>query len=261
MRHLLWIAPVVALAGVAFAGTVGGSHFVDATPSNYINGSGASAGPLHLGDDEPLYTGSSNDCWTEWETGTTPDRWELECTDVDGGGTDGVVCSVDQGTDDLVCSGDVDVTGDLTAGTLQGQTVSLSGTLTVEAGGCTCNQDVTSDAYATFAGVALTVPTLMEPAGTTQTITWTDGILQRLDLGSATGTVTITWAGAAAGRQLALEITQAATARAITWPATVDWDYGSAPTLSTGEDEVDIVHCYIFVTGVERCRIVGQASE
>ena len=42
-----------------------------------------------------------------------------------------------------------------------------------------------------------------------------------------------------------LKVIQGATARTITWPASVDWKDGTAPTLSTGNDQVDI---FVFMT-------------
>ena len=38
---------------------------------------------------------------------------------------------------------------------------------------------------------------------------------------------------------------QAASAKTITWPGTVDWAGGSAPTLSSGNADVDI---FVFLT-------------
>ena len=42
-----------------------------------------------------------------------------------------------------------------------------------------------------------------------------------------------------------LKVTQDATARAITWPTSVDWDSGTAPTLSTTSGYVDV---FVFFT-------------
>lgn len=42
-----------------------------------------------------------------------------------------------------------------------------------------------------------------------------------------------------------LKVIQGATARTITWPTSVDWAGGTAPTLSTGDDDVDI---FVFLT-------------
>jgi hypothetical protein len=42
-----------------------------------------------------------------------------------------------------------------------------------------------------------------------------------------------------------LKVTQDATARTITWPASVDWPAATAPTLSTGSGDVDV---FVFFT-------------
>ncbi len=44
---------------------------------------------------------------------------------------------------------------------------------------------------------------------------------------------------------ITLKVTQDSTARTITWPSSVDWAGGTAPTLSTGSGDVDI---FVFVT-------------
>jgi hypothetical protein len=65
---------------------------------------------LHQNDDVLATfgnTAAAPDCWFEWDTADTDD-FELKCTDVDaGGGTDGIIFSVDTGTDDVVFVGDV----------------------------------------------------------------------------------------------------------------------------------------------------------
>lgn len=53
-------------------------------------------GNLALGDDDELRFGDSTDYWHVYDSANT--RFELVSTDIDGGGTDGVVWSVDDGT-------------------------------------------------------------------------------------------------------------------------------------------------------------------
>lgn len=63
-----------------------------------------------------------------------------------------------------------------------------------------------------------------------------------------TENVTYTFSNSAAsGRATAfiLKVIQDATARTITWPASVDWAGGAAPTLSTGNNDVDV---FVFYT-------------
>jgi hypothetical protein len=60
--------------------------------------------------------------------------------------------------------------------------------------------------------------------------------------------VTYTFSNApASGRAFGftLKVTQDSTARTITWPASVDWPDGTAPTLSTGSGDVDV---FVFFT-------------
>lgn len=52
-------------------------------------------------------------------------------------------------------------------------------------------------------------------------------------------------AGAGKSSSFTLLITQDATARTITWPASVKWQGGGAPTISTGSGEIDI---FVFST-------------
>ena len=52
-------------------------------------------------------------------------------------------------------------------------------------------------------------------------------------------------AGAGKSSSFTLLITQDATARTITWPASVKWQGGGAPTISTGAGEIDI---FVFST-------------
>ena len=66
--------------------------------------------------------------------------------------------------------------------------------------------------------------TTSTPTGTTQTIDWTAGNKQVLVLSSASGDVTLTFTAPSADASLRLKIVQGATARDITFPATVKWD-------------------------------------
>lgn len=62
------------------------------------------------------------------------------------------------------------------------------------------------------------------------------------------GNRTLVFSNAVAGEEYAVMITQDATgSRTITWPATVKWAGGSAPTLTTTASRTDIV--YFFYDG------------
>ena len=62
---------------------------------------------------------------------------------------------------------------------------------------------------------------------------------------TATGAATLTFTAPAGPTNLVLKVIQDATgSRVITWPATVKWGGGSAPTLSTAASAVDIIAFY-----------------
>lgn len=87
-------------------------------------------------------------------------------------------------------------------------------------------------------------PTTLAPVGTTQTISWDDGNTQILDLGSASGNVTLTLSNPQTGALYRIIIIQGATARDIVWPASVKWPQAQAAILSTGNGDKDIVELY-----------------
>ena len=83
-------------------------------------------------------------------------------------------------------------------------------------------------------------------SGTAKTIDWSSGAYQRLTL---TGNVTLTFSNAAHGDRLALLTTQGAGPYTITWPATVVWPGGSAPTITTTNGREDLF-CFIYDSGL-----------
>lgn len=80
-------------------------------------------------------------------------------------------------------------------------------------------------------------------SGTTETIDWAaNGNRQRSRL---TGNVTFTFTAPPGASNLILKVVQDGTgSRTATWPAAVDWQGGSAPTLSTAPNAVDLVTFY-----------------
>ena len=57
-----------------------------------------------------------------------------------------------------------------------------------------------------------------------------------------------------------LKITQDSTARAITWPAEVNWSAATAPTLSVGEGEIDVFTMFTLDGGTTYYGFIsGQA--
>ena len=61
---------------------------------------------IRLSDDRPIEFGTGIDYWLNYDATNT--QFELNSTDVDGGGTNGVVFYVGDGTDDVFFSGAVD---------------------------------------------------------------------------------------------------------------------------------------------------------
>lgn len=89
--------------------------------------------------------------------------------------------------------------------------------------------------------------TTLIPAGTTQTIDWNNGNSQVLDLGSASGDVTLTLSNPVAGASYFLKIIQGGTARDVVLPSSVLIPGGSAPTtldISIANDAIDSLVLY-----------------
>jgi hypothetical protein len=97
------------------------------------------------------------------------------------------------------------------------------------------------------------VPAVMTPSGTTQTINWNNGNYQVIDLGSATGDVTLSYSNQKAGAAYILEVIQGATPRNLIFPAGHAWANGEAPTISTSDDAVDVISILCKTTSVFRC--------
>lgn len=81
------------------------------------------------------------------------------------------------------------------------------------------------------------------PAGTTQTIDWDNSGSQVLNLGSATGDVTVDFSNNKTGASYVLKVLQGSTARDIIWDSSVVW-LGNEPTLSDEEDGFNVLTFY-----------------
>lgn len=76
--------------------------------------------------------------------------------------------------------------------------------------------------------------------GATVAIDWNNGVNQAV---TVAGNRTLTFANPVAGGDYAVKITQDATgSRLITWPSTVKWAGGSAPTLTTTASRTDVIY-------------------
>lgn len=90
-------------------------------------------------------------------------------------------------------------------------------------------------------------------SGSSKTVDWTQGSVQKITLTAAAVTLAFTAPGTKPAR-LTLIVIQSGTSSSsssstatdtITWPATVKWASGSAPTLATGTGKKDIID-FIF---------------
>lgn len=92
--------------------------------------------------------------------------------------------------------------------------------------------------------IALAVASTLTPSGTSQTIDFNNGNIQTLNLGSATGTVTLTLSNAQAGALYTLWVIQGAVFRDLTFPGTVKWPQGQAPILTQTNGAIDRITLY-----------------
>ena len=88
--------------------------------------------------------------------------------------------------------------------------------------------------YSTHQGV-------LTPLGTTETIDFDSGNSITVDLGSATGDVTLTLNNPKAGASYIIKVVQGPTTRDIIWPASVKWNGGTPPIISTNNNDIDII--------------------
>lgn len=83
--------------------------------------------------------------------------------------------------------------------------------------------------------------------GASYEIDWSVGTLFELTL---TDSPTFTFANLAAGRPITVVLIQDGTgSRTVTWPASVDWPGGTAPTLTTTASAVDVITLFVRADG------------
>lgn len=78
-------------------------------------------------------------------------------------------------------------------------------------------------------------------SGTADTIDWTAGNFQ---LSTLTGNCTYTFTAPTGPTTLILRVVQSAGSNTVVWPGTVVWASGTAPTLSTGAGDIDLISFY-----------------
>lgn len=81
-------------------------------------------------------------------------------------------------------------------------------------------------------------------SGNTFTVNWDDSNNQIIDLQDFSGNVTLTLSNPGDGAVYSLAIRQGSTARTVTWPSSVKWPGGSAPTITTTDNRIDIIVLY-----------------
>lgn len=99
----------------------------------------------------------------------------------------------------------------------------------------------------TQAGNSVSLPSEFDngsQAGPTYTLDWNDGQNQLITLTGNITTLTLTAPSAGVGKFLLRVVQGGAGSFTITWPGTVLWPLGTAPTLSIGVGDVDIVTMY-----------------
>ncbi|MBR9701030.1 hypothetical protein GOV11_04150 [Candidatus Woesearchaeota archaeon] len=92
--------------------------------------------------------------------------------------------------------------------------------------------------------IGVTQASTLTPAGTTETLDFDLGNVQIIDLGAATGDVTLTLSNPVQGSLYRIFIIQGATVRDLVWPASVKWPQGQKILLSTDDDAKDYVTLY-----------------
>lgn len=88
------------------------------------------------------------------------------------------------------------------------------------------------------------VPATITTTGTSFDVDWNDGNGQAFDAQGSTGNLTVTFSNPIAGASYVLKLIQGSTARMYTWPGTVKWPSGAAPTVTTTDDGIDVVTCF-----------------
>lgn len=144
-----------------------------------------------------------------------------------------------------VSASGITVTGNSTiTGTLSGLTglTVASGGATITAGNFTVtsgNLVLTAGHLQMTAGQANAVRYNAGDSGTALTLNWNNGNVQRLRL---TNNCTLTLSNPVTGAGYVIELLQDTTgSRTVTWPATLEWEGDTAPTLTTTASKKDIV--------------------
>lgn len=137
---------------------------------------------------------------------------------------------------------------------LQTKDIINAGSITMRAGGdafdmqdgtitnCQSISPLASDFFQM--GHHINITSTSTPAGTTQTIDWNSGNSHQLDLGSASGNVTLTLSNPGQSGEYTIRIHNNGNSRNVIWPASVLWQGGTAPTITVGAGAEDLIRLH-----------------
>ena len=111
----------------------------------------------------------------------------------------------------------------------------LTGVVTVT--GPTGSLQVTGQAWSTQ-------PATITTSGTTFTCDFSLGNECTFDAQGSSGNLTATFSNPKAGASYVISLIQGSSARTYTWPGTMKWPSGTAPTVTATNDAVDVISCY-----------------
>ena len=87
-------------------------------------------------------------------------------------------------------------------------------------------------------------PAATIPGGTTATLDFAVERKKVLDLGSASGDVTLTLTNPSNGGIYIIDVIQGAVTRDVIWPGSILWVGGTPPVISTSEDDLDMIQLF-----------------
>ena len=195
-------------------GSAGSTGATGTRGSLWSSGAGAPSGGSPLEGD--LYLRTSNDDVYQYTSGS----W-------------GVLTNIKGSTGATGSTGSTGATGAAGAGL---PTAGSTGQLIRKASGTNYDTEWTSNLVSI--GQISSALKAIGSGGSTKTVDWNEGNVQSVTLSA---NLTFTFSNPVTGAGYVLKITQDSTPRTITWPATVKWAGGAAPTLTATSGGIDLV--------------------
>ena len=167
-----------------------------------------------------------------------------------GGGSGDVTAATSFGTDNVLVRSDGTGKGVQASAISVDDSDNVTGVTTIDVDGTTESTSATTGVVKAAGGISAQKNIVaggqiggiindVGASGTTKTIDWNDANVQFVDM---TGNVTFTLSNPISGFAYTLVLKQDATgSRTATWPAAVLWPGGTAPTLSTAANSIDLV--------------------